>query len=285
MDCRNETLAFIDDYYSYGLIGLVGVALLLYMIYLVIYIGTDHFSSSNSIYLNFSQLSLLLILLSPLTFIVRSSTSMESICSMRTLSVQILPFCLLLGFNVDFIDQCLLKINQAKAHRYLQNISSFLIFLLAILIQTIILLIWFYQQDEINWFYPICKNECYQKSLLYSMSFQYFLLIFYGIQSTIRFHLSSNPSNFISLLISLLITTLTVLTVSLYLFVPLRNYVSQALSDETILGYSLTLFGYSFLCPMLFGQIYQVCRRRKSTKIRQVNIWLMNDALPLFSNL
>ena len=266
MACVNSTLSsmiLIADPSSYGLIGLVSLGLLLYLIYLIIYIRNYHSTNSSStVYIHFSQLSLMLLLLSPLAFLFRSSASMEMLCPFQTLSLQILPFCVLLGFNVHFVYEWLMNISNTIRNSFLIACTSFLIFFLAILIQSAVLLIWFYNQTNSPVPLDSCADHCFRPLFLGSLTFEFFLLFIYSLQSSLRYHLSSSVHNRTYLLASLLALCVTLSWVCLYLFLPLRRYFPFSMDNDSILAYGKVSLAYAFLGPMLLEQFFY--RRRAS---------------------
>lgn len=174
-----SSLIFVSDLPSYGLIGFVTIGLILYFAYIITFIRNHHTSSSSGVYTYFSQFSLFLLLLSPITFLFRPSASINIICPTQTLSLQILPFCLLLGFNVHFIYEWLLKLTNPMRKSFLIAISSFLMFFLAVLIQTAILLVWFYNNNNNDQqIIEPCTDKCHRPLFLCSLIFNFFLYFF-----------------------------------------------------------------------------------------------------------
>ena len=269
MLCVNSSMPgtiFSNDLSSYGLIGFVFLGLILYVAYVLMFARNHRSSSSTSVYIYFSQISLFFLLLSPLIFVFRANVSL--ICSMQSLAVQILPFCLLLGFNVHFAYQWLLKMSSPLRNNLLIGFSAFLIFFLALLIQTAILLVWFCNHslmDETNivdsdddqtpWF-ASCTEQCHRPYFLASLIFQYFLLFLYSIQSSLRYHLSTNVNDLIYLLTSLFALTATLIWIAFYLFLPLRTLFPFHLTNETILAYGCLFLIYAFLGPFLYEQLF-----------------------------
>jgi hypothetical protein len=259
MACINSSLPsliFISDLPSYGLIGFVSIGLILYFAYIITFIRNhSSSSSSSSVYIYFSQLSLFFLLLSPITFLFRPSASTNIVCSTQTLSLQILPFCLLLGFNVHFVYEWLLKLTNSNRKSFLILISSFLIFFLGIIIQTAILLVWFYNnksQDIIQQ----CKDECPRPLYLYSLILNFFLLFLYSFQSSIRYHLNNKQNDFIYLLTSLFALCITISWICLYLFQPSKSSYTFYMNNNYILAYGTLLFAYTFIVPFLYEQLF-----------------------------
>jgi len=195
MACMNgsfSSLIFVSDLPSYGLIGFVSIGLILYFAYIINFIRNH---PPSSVYIYFSQFSLFFLLLSPITFLFRlsSSSSINILCSTQTLSLQILPFCLLLGLNIHFISEWLLKLTNSNRKSFLIIISSFLIFFLSISIQTAILLIWFYNNNS-QQMIDLCTDECHRPLYLCSLLFNFFLLFLYSFQSSIRYHFNNQQT-------------------------------------------------------------------------------------------
>jgi hypothetical protein len=276
MACINgsiPSLLFVSDLPSYGLIGLVSIGLILYFSYIITYIRNHH--SSPTIYIYISQISLFFILLSPITFLFRSSASANIICLTQTLSLQIFPFCLLLGFNVHYAHQWLLETTKNSNRKpYLVSISSFLIFFLAILIQTGVLLIWYSNQESLS----KCTDECHRPLFLCSLSFHFFLLFLFSIQSSIRYHLYSYRNDLIYLLTSLLALCVTISWICLYLFTPLRSSLTFYMNNSSILAYGTLFFVYAFIGPLLFEQLFyrqQITNNHSKAHLDKVRIWLL----------
>ncbi|CAF1554512.1 unnamed protein product [Rotaria sp. Silwood1] len=256
MACINSSLSlFMSDFPSYGLIGSVSIGLILYIAYIITFIR-NHYLSSSNVYIYFSQLSLLLLLISPITFLFRSSTSINIICSTQTLALQILPFCLLLGFNIHFIYEWLLKIAGPIRKTFLIAISSFLIFFLAILIQTAILLVWFYYNYNYQENLEQCTDECRRPLFLCSLSFNFFLLFLYSFQSSIRYHINNKKNDLIYLLTSLLALCITIIWICFYLFIPLKLSYTFYMNNSYILAYGTLFFVYTFIGPFLYEQLF-----------------------------
>jgi hypothetical protein len=252
-----SSLIFVSDLPSYGLIGFVCIGLILYFTYIITFIRNHHSStSSSSVYIYFSQLSLLLLLLSPITFLFRPSASINIVCPTQTLALQILPFCLLLGFNIHFIYDWLLKLANPVRKNFLIAISSFLIFFLAVLIQTAILLVWFYNNNNYHPQTDQCTDECRRPLFLCSLSFNFFLLFLYSFQSSIRYHLNNKQNNLIYLLTSLLALLVTIIWICLYLFIPLRSAYTFYMNNSYILAYGTLFFVYTFLGPFVYEQLF-----------------------------
>ncbi|CAF1230495.1 unnamed protein product [Rotaria sordida] len=257
MACINNSLSlFVSDFPSYGLIGFVSIGLILYIAYMITFIRNNYLSLSN-VYIYFSQLSLFLLLLSPITFLFRLSILTNNlICSIQTLALQILPFCLLLSFNVHFAYEWLLKIAGPIRKTFLIGISSFLIFFLAILIQTAILLVWFYYNSNYQENIEKCINECRRPLFLCSLSFNFFLLFLYSFQSSIRYHLNNKQNNFIYLLTSVFALCVTIIWICFYLFIPLKLSYTFYMNNNYILAYGTLFFVYSFIGPFLYEQLF-----------------------------
>jgi len=191
------------------------------------------------------------------TILFRPSASINLICSIQTLSLQIFPFFLLLGYNVHFAHQWLFKTTKnSNKKTCLISISSFLIFCLAILIQTGVLLIWFYNYHNYQDIFDQCTDQCYRPLFLCSLSFNFFLLFLFSLQSSIRFHLYSYRYDLIYLLTSLLALCVTITWICLYLFSPLRSLLIFHMNNNYILAYGNLLFVYTFLGPFLFEQLF-----------------------------
>jgi hypothetical protein len=280
MPCVNSSyssLIFISDLPSYGLIGLISIGLILYFSYIITYIRNHH--PSTTIYIYISQLSLFFILLGSITFLFRPSASINLICSIQTLSLQIFPFFLLLGYNVHFAHQWLFKTTKnSNKKTCLISISSCLIFCLAILIQTGVLLIWFYNYHNYQDIFDQCTDQCYRPLFLCSLSFNFFLLFLFSLQSSIRFHLYSYRYDLIYLLTSLLALCVTITWICLYLFSPLRSLLIFHMNNNYILAYGNLLFVYTFLGPFLFEQLfYQPSSHRKGHVYKVRILFLYSD--------
>ena len=259
MACINgslPSLIFVSDLPSYGLIGFVSIGLILYFAYIITFIRNHHIPSSSGVYIYFSQFSLFLLLLSPITFLFRPSASINIVCSTQTLSLQILPFCLLLGFNVHFAYEWLLKITNPIRKSFLILISSFLIFFLAVLIQTAILLVWFYNNNNDQHIIEQCTNKCYRPLFLCSLTFNFFLLFLYSFQSSIRYHVNNKQNDFIHLLTSVIALCVTITWICLYLFIPLRLSYTFYINNSYILAYGTLFFVYAFIGPFLYEQLF-----------------------------
>lgn len=268
MVCQNNSFSspiFVSDLPSYGLIGLILIGLILYIGYMIVYLRNPP-SSSTSFYIPFSQLFLLLLLLTPITFLIRPSASINVICPLQTLSLQIFPFCFLLSYNVHMVYLWLrTSTENSRKKTCLIAISTTLICFLAILIQMSILLIWFYNRNSYQQMNEICSTECPRPLFLCSLSFNFFLLFLYSFQSSIRYHCSNDRHDFISLFISLLAIGVTIIWICFYLFVPLRSTWTFYMTNNSILAYGTIFFVYSFLGPLLFEQLFYPpanCRRR-----------------------
>jgi len=255
MPCINNSSSshiFVSDLPSYGLIGLIIIGLILYLSYIIIYIRNHHLSSTMYIYL--SQFSLFFVLISTITFLFQPSASINLVCSIQTLSIQIFPFFLLLGFNIHFISQWLLQTSKNSNRKTcLITISSLLIFILAILIQSSILLIWFYYHQQI---FDQCTTECSRPLFLCSLSLNFFLLFVFSFQSSIRYHLYNYQNDLFYLLTSLLALCVTITWICLYLFIPLRSSLTLYMNNNSILAYGNLFLVYTFLGPLLFEQLF-----------------------------
>jgi hypothetical protein len=255
MVCINSSSSsqiFVSDLPSYGLIGLVIIGLILYFSYIVSYIRNHHLSTTVYIYL--SQLSLFFVLICPITFLFRPSASIKLICFIQTLSIQIFPFFLLLSFNIHFIHQWLIKTTKNSNQKTcLISISSCLIFILTVLIQTGILLLWFYNHQQI---FDPCPNECDRPLFLCSLILNFFLLFMFSFQSSIRYHCYNHRNDLIYLLTSLLALCVTTTWICLYLFTSLRSSLTLYMNNNSILAYGNLFFVYTFLGPLLFEQLF-----------------------------
>ncbi|CAF1573267.1 unnamed protein product [Rotaria magnacalcarata] len=258
MACINNSFSshiFVSDLPSYGLIGLICIGLVLYFSYIITYLRNDHLSIP--IYINISQLFLFFVLLSPITFLIRPSASTKLVCPLQTFSLQIFPFFLLLGFNTHFVYQWLLQTKENSTRKTcLVSISSFLIFFLAMLIQTSIILIWFHNHHNYQHLYNSCTDECYRPLFLCSLAFNFFLLFLFSLQSSIRYHLFNCETDLIYLLISVLALCATIIWICLYLFIPLRSSLTFYMNNNYILAYGNLFLVYSFLGPLLFEQLF-----------------------------
>ena len=253
MACANESFSsfvFVDDLPSYGLIGLVALGLVLYLTYIVLCVQ-NHQTSATSVYIYFSQISLLLLLLCPLTFLFRpSEPSLYILCSAQTLTLQILPFCLLLGFNIHLASDWLFKLTKPTRNLFLIDISSFLLFFLAVLIQTGILLVWFYNHDYYEQIIEPCTNECRRPLFLCSLIFSFVLLVSYSLQSTVRYRQSRKSADFVYLLTGVFALGVTVASVGVY-YSPSWTFAT----NNSLLAYGTLLLVYAFLGPSLFGEL------------------------------
>lgn len=256
MACINNSLSshiFVSDLPSYGLIGLICIGLILYVSYIIAYIRNEHLLSTY--YINISQLSLFFALLSPIIFLIRPSASKNLVCSLQTLSIQISPFFILLGFNNHFIHQWLLQTTKNSLRKNcLVSICSFLTFFLAILIQASIILIWFYNNNQ--HIYNACTDECYRPLFLCSLAFNFFLLFLFSLQSSIRYHLYNYQSDLVYLLISVFALFITITWICFYLFIPLRSALTFYMNNNYILAYGNLFLVYSFIGPLLFEQLF-----------------------------
>jgi hypothetical protein len=258
MACVNSSLTsliFVSDLPSYGLIGFISIGLILYFAYIITYIR-NHSLSSSSVYIYFSQLSLFFLLISPITFLFRPTASINLVCPTQTLSLQILPFCFLLGFNVHFVYEWLLKLINTTRKSYLILISTFLIFFLAILIQTAILLVWFYNNNKSQEIIDECTDECHRPLYLYSLIFNFFLLFLYSFQSSIRYHINNKQNDLIYLLTSLFALCITIIWICLYLYLPYKLSYTYYMNNNYILAYGTLIFVYTFIGPFLYEQIF-----------------------------
>jgi hypothetical protein len=271
MACINSSyssLIFVSDLPSYGLIGLIVIGLILYFSYIITYLRNHH--ASTTVYIYISQLSLLLVLLSPIIFLFRPSASTNLICPIQALSLQIFPFFLLLGYNVHFAHQWLLSTSQNSNRKTcLIYLSSFLIFFLGILIQTGIVLIWFTNHYNTQEIITHCTNECHRPLFLCSLSFNFFLLFLFSLQSSIRYHLYNYQNDFIYLLTSLFALCVTITWICLYLFIPLRSSLTFYMNNNSILAYGNLFFVYTFLGPFLFEQLFYQQNKNHLHKVKQ----------------
>jgi hypothetical protein len=254
-----SSLIFVSDLPSYGLIGFVSIGLILYFTYIITFIQNHRISSSPSsgVYIYFSQFSLFLLLLSPITFLFRPSAAINIVCPTQTLSLQILPFCLLIGFNIHFVYEWLLKITNPIRKSFLIAFSSFLIFFLAVLIQTAILLVWFYNNNNNDQqIIEQCSDTCHRPLFLCSLIFNFFLLFLYSFQSSIRYHFHNKQNDLIHLLTSLFALCVTITWICLYLFIPLRSSYTFYMNNSYILAYGTLFFVYAFIGPFLYEQLF-----------------------------
>lgn len=286
MACINSSvpsLIFVSDFPSYGLIGFVSIGLILYFAYMFIFIKNHYSSSSSSnVYILFSQLSLFFLLISPITFLFRPSASTNIICSTQTLALQILPFCVLLGFNVYFAYEWLFKITNSMRRTFLIAMSSFLIFFLALLIQTGILLVWFYNNNSYQENAEQCTDECRRPLFLCSLSFNFFLLFLYSFQSSLRYHLTNKQNDFIYLLTSLFALCVTIIWICLYLFIPLKLSYTFYMNNHYVLAYGTLFFTYAFLGPLLYEQLFypkQPLPKSNKGHLNNVSIYSDKDSI------
>ena len=257
MACANTSSIFLNDLPSYGLIGLIFLGLILYIAYLIAFIRHH---SPASVYINFSQLSLFFLLISPVLFLLRPTFSSNIICSSQTLAIQILPFCFLLGFNIHFICEWLRKLTNSHSRRSSWiSFSAFLIFFLAILIQTVILLIWFYHNHPID--DESCSIQCSRPYFLCSLIFHFLLLFCYSFQSTIEYHRYGQKKHLIDLFASLLALAVTIVWIGFYLFRSSTQSKAFAIDQNYILAYGMSFFSYAFLGPFLYEQLFYRQRR------------------------
>ncbi|CAF1396732.1 unnamed protein product [Adineta ricciae] len=251
-----SSLTFVTDLPSYGLIGLSIIGLILYFAYIFTFIRNSPTSLSN-VYIYFAQFALFLLLISPITFLFRPSASVNVVCPTQTLSLQILPFCLLLGLNVHFAYEWLLKLTNPLRKSCLIAISSFLIFFLGVLIQTAILLIWFYNNNNNNQqIIDQCTNECPRPLFLCSLLFNFFLLFLYSLQSSVRYHFHNQSFDFVYLLTSLLALCVTITWACLYLFLPSKSLYTFYMNTNYILAYGTLFFAYAFVGPFLYERLF-----------------------------
>lgn len=262
MSCINNSSfsnIFISDLPSYGLIALIIIGLLLYLSYLIIYIRNSHVSST--IYIYFSQFSLFFILTSSITFLFQQSTSINYICLIQTLSIQLFPFFLLLSFNIHYIHQWLRKtIKNSQEKICLIYISSFLIFLLIILFQIAILLIWFYNYS--SQIFSLCSIECVRPLFLCSLILNFILSFLFSLQSSLYYHFYREKNDLIYLLTSLFALCITIIWICLYLFVKLRSSLTLYMNNNSILAYGNIFFVYTFLGPLLFKELFYQNKER-----------------------
>lgn len=255
--CMNSSISseiFVSDLPSYGLIGLMIIGLILYVSYMITYIRNSHPTSTVYIYL--SQISLLLVLISTITFLFRPSASIPYVCAVQNFSLQIFPFFLLLAYNIHLIHHWLFKTTTNTRNKIcLVSFSSFLIFLLILLIELSIILIWFYHQQQ-QQIVDRCQNECHRRLFLCSLSLNFFLLFLFSFQSSIRYHLYNQKSDLIYLFISLLALGVTITWICLYLFTRLRSSLTLYMNNNSILAYGNLFFVYAFLGPLLFEELF-----------------------------
>lgn len=272
MACMNNSFSsqiFVSELPSYGIIGLIIIGLILYISYIITYIRNDH--SSLTIYIYISQFSLFFVLICSITFLFQPLASIKYVCSIQTLSLQIFPFFVLLGYNINFIYQWLLKTTKNSNRKiYLISISSFLIFFLALLIQISIILLWFYYHQQI---FSHCTNECYRPLFLCSLLFNFFLLFLFSFQSSIKYHIYNSKNDLIYLLISLLALCVTIIWICFYLFIPLRLSLKFYMNNNFILAYGNLFFVYTFIGPLLFEQLFY---HKKDNLHKVKNIFFFN---------
>lgn len=268
MTCINNSSSlhiFVSDLPSYGLIALIIIGLLLYISYLITYIRHSH--QSSTIYIYLSQFFLFSILISTITFLFQSSIS----CLLQTLTIQIFPFLLLLCYNIHFFHQWLLKTTKNSEEKLcLIFLSSFLIFSLAILIETSILLLWFYNYS--TQILSSCLNDCSRPLFLCSLILNFLFLFLYAFQSSLNYHYSHQKTNFIYLLTSLLAIFITIVWICLYLFVKLRSSLTLYMNNNSILAYGNIFFVYSFLLPLLFQELFYQNKKEHLIKVKRQSI-------------
>lgn len=288
MACPNDSFSspiFVSDLPSYGLIGLISIGLILYIGYMIAYLRNPP-SSSATVYIPLSQLFLLLLLLTPITFLIRPSVLISVICPLQTLSLQIFPFCLLLSYNVHMAYLWLRTSSENSTKKScLIALSTTLICLLAVLIQMAILLIWFYNRNYYQQMNENCSHECPRPLFLCSLAFNFFLLFLYSLQSSIRYHCSNDRHNFISLFSSLLAVGATIIWICFYLFLPLRSAWTFYMTNNSILAYGTIFFVYAFLGPLLFEQLFYPPatsrpHRRRKDQIEKVTRFVCLCLLP-----
>jgi hypothetical protein len=176
--------------------------------------------------------------------------------------------------NIHFAYEWLLKLTDSNRKSFLILISSFLIFFLAVLIQTAILLIWFYNHNRSQQIIEQCTDECRRPLFLYSLFFNFFLLFLYSFQSSIRYHLDNKQNNFIYLLTSLFALCVTIIWTCFYLFLPLKSPYTFYINNNYILAYGTLFFVYTFIGPFLYEQLFyhkqsiHIRNKDQSNKVR-----------------
>ena len=283
MTCMNSSISseiFVSDLPSYGLIGLIIIGLILYVSYIIAYIRNSH--PLSTVYIHLSQLSLLFVLISTITFLFRPLAAINYVCTIQNLSLQIFPFCLLLGYNVHLIHQCLFKTTTTarnfREKTCLISFSSFCIFLLILLIELSIILIWFYHQQ--SHILNRCHTECHRRLFLCSLSLNFFLLFLFSFQSSIRYHFYNQKSDLIYLFISLLALAVTITWICLYLFTRLRSSLTLYMNNNSILAYGNLFFVYAFLGPLLFEELFYASEEH-AHKVKRISLLI---SLSLFRN-
>lgn len=253
LNSSSSSQIFITDLPSYGLIGLLVIALLLYTSYLIAYIRNRHTSPTVSIYL--SQFSLFFTFTSLTTFLIRPLATPNYVCLSQNLSVQIFPFLLLLGFNLHLIHEWFLRTTQnSLKKRCLISTTTFLLFLLAVLFQAGLILLWLYKQQYSQLSH--CQTECRRPLFLCSLALNFFFLFLFSFQSSIHYHYSNTKTNLIYLFTSLSALGITIAWICLYSFTPLRTLFQLQVSNHWIIAYGNMFFAYAFLGPLLFGQLF-----------------------------
>lgn len=254
--CKINSSIFVRDLSSYGIIGLVSIGFILYVSYMIKFLRNKRWSN-GSILIYVSNAFLFLNLISPIVFLIRPTSPVDSICLSQNLSIQIFPFCLLLCYNVYFVEQWL-KISSDYSSRKscLISISSILIAILAILIETAILLIWFYNQHHYRDVEATCSSSCSRPLFLCSLSFNFFLLFLYSFQSSLRYHFYNDRKDSFALLTSVSASIVTITWICFYLFLPFRTSWAIYMNNQSILAYGTIFFVYSFLGPFLFEEFF-----------------------------
>lgn len=253
INSSSSSQIFISDLPSYGLIGLILIAFLMYIFYIIAYIRNNH--STTSVYIYLSQFSLFFTFTSLTTFLIRPLATPNYVCLGQNLSVQIFPFFLLLGCNLHFIHEWLMKTTKNSGDKLcLITTSTFLIFLLSILFQTSIIILWFYKQQHENLLH--CQTECQRPLFLCSLALNFFFLFLLAFQSSLHYHFSNTKSNLIYLLISVLAICVTISWICLYSSVQLRTLFKIEFNNHSIIAYGNIFFVYTFLGPLLFEQLF-----------------------------
>ncbi|CAF4739938.1 unnamed protein product, partial [Rotaria sp. Silwood2] len=125
-----------------------------------------------------------------------------------------------------------------------------------ILIQTAILLVWFYYNYSYQENIEQCTDECRRPLFLCSLSFNFFLLFLYSFQSSIRYHFNNKQNDLIYLLTSVLALCVTIIWICFYLFIPLKSSYTFYMNNSYILAYGTLFFVYAFIGPFLYEQLF-----------------------------
>ncbi|CAF1200547.1 unnamed protein product [Adineta ricciae] len=164
--------------------------------------------------------------------------------------------------------------NSSTKKTCLISLSSLFLFLLVILIQAGILIIWFYNYHNYEDTFDQCSNECSRPLFLCSLSLNFFLLFLFSFQSSIRYHLYNYRNDLIYLLTSLLALCVTITWICLYLFSSLRSLLTFYINNNSILAYGNLFFVYTFLGPFLYEELFleKICPTKghahnKSSKV------------------